>query len=286
MAAEHFADRLMAAITTKNSRVCVGLDPRPDRLPHGTAVYEFCRRIVEAVAPWAACVKPNAAFFEALGPEGLDVLWRVAAHAQELGLPVILDAKRGDIGSTAAAYAHAYLRPDAPFDALTVNPLFGSDGIKPFVERAAEAAKGVFVLVKTSNPSAGELQDQQLAAGRPLYRRVADLVNDWGREHVGSGGYSLVGAVVAATYPEQLGQLRRLMPAIPFLVPGYGAQGAGPQDVAAAFDKHNLGAVVNSSRAIIYAYQQPQYAGLDYAEAAASATRSIKDDINKALGIT
>lgn len=280
----HFADSLMQGIITRGSRLCVGLDPQTGHLPAGVDVETFCRGLLDAVRPYCACVKPNAAFFEALGPRGLASLWRVCEHAQELGLPVILDAKRGDIGSTAAAYAQAYLAPGTPFDALTVNPYLGSDGVAPFIEVAAGAGKGLFVLVKTSNPSSGELQDLALADGSSVYRQVGALVGRWGEPHIGASGYSCVGAVTGATYPAQLAELRAMLPATPFLVPGYGAQGAGAADVAPAFDASGLGAIVNSSRGIIYAYEQPACAGLDFAEAAAAAASRATHEINLALG--
>jgi len=284
LAQQHFADHLMAAIQAKHSRVCVGLDPVEDRLPQGVSIERFCKGIIEAVASNATCVKPNAAFFEVLTQGRLNLAWRLAEHAQAQGLLVILDAKRGDIGSTATAYAKAYLREATPFDALTVNPYLGSDGVKPFIEQATANSKGLFVLVKTSNPSSGELQDLELAAGGRVYVHVASLVSQWGQECIGNSGYASVGAVVGATYPQQLQQLRAAMPATPFLVPGYGAQGSNAHDVAGAFDDAGLGAIVNSSRGIIYAYQQPDYPD-DFAEAAARAAQEMKDALNNTLGL-
>lgn len=289
--AENFADRLAAAIRQKDSRVCVGLDPRLDLLPRLGAeeplarVEEFCCAICEATAPYAACVKPQSAYFEALAPDGLACLWRVIRYARSLGLLVILDAKRNDIGSTAEAYAQASLglhegQAEPLADAVTVNAYLGSDGVQPFVDAAARYGTGLYVLVKTSNPGSGELQDLTLESGLTVYQHMADLVAYWGREVVGESGYSSVGAVVGATYPEQLSELRRRVPTVPFLVPGYGHQGGTAADVARGLDKQGFGAVVNSSRGLIYAYKD---SGLPFAEAAAQATQEMQAALNAAL---
>lgn len=288
---EHFADRLMAAIKEKDSRVCVGIDPVIERLPEALGgiddplarVREFCSRILSAVAEHCVVAKPNSAFFEALGSGGMELLHEVVAQAKRLGLIVIVDAKRNDIGSTAEAYARALFEaPDAGSvpDAVTVNAYLGSDGVMPFIETARAAGGGVFVLVKTSNPSSAEIQDLD-AGGKPIYRHLAELVDRWGADGVGESGWSSVGAVVGATWPEQLRELREVMPRTPFLVPGYGAQGGGAEDVAPAFDEDGMGAVVNSSRGIIYAGGDVE----DFAAAAADAARSAKSDINEALGV-
>ena len=271
----------------------MGLDPRPDLLPSTFAqstaslagVTRFCCGIIDATAQYAVCVKPQAAHFEALAPEGLAAMWQVIAYARKCGLLVILDAKRSDIGSTAEAYAQAcfgrhHQGAVAAVDAVTVNPYLGSDGVEPFIEMADQVGGGVFVLTKTSNPSSGELQDLQTASGT-IYQTVARLVNGWGASRIGETGYSSVGAVVGATYPQQLGELRELMPHSIFLVPGYGAQGGAAADVAGAFDENGRGAVVNSSRGIIYAYRAT---GGDYQQAAADAARTMRDDLNSVLG--
>ena len=292
MKADNFADRLCAAVQEKDSRVCVGLDPDLERLPAhlledrtpGQALGQFCAQIIDAVAEHCVAVKPQAAYFEMLREEASPVLWSVMRYAKQAGLLVILDGKRNDIGSTAQAYSQAYLGADSPVDALTVNPYLGSDGVMPFVEAAAQEGRGLFVLVKTSNPSSGELQDQPLQdAGKLVYQQVADLVADWGRDLIGAHGYSSVGAVVGATYPQQLAELRERMPQTPFLVPGYGAQGATAQDVAAAFDERGLGAIVNSSRGIIFAYQNRDLPPAEFAQAAQVATVAMKKQINSAI---
>jgi orotidine-5'-phosphate decarboxylase len=301
-----YADRLAAAISTKRTRVCVGLDPRLDALPAGlrqgvsdsaaaaAAYREFCCAIVEATANEAACVKPQSAFFEALGRDGCAALWDIIACAHRLGLPVILDAKRGDIGSTAEAYAQACFHPYGQafgVDAVTVNAYLGTDGVRPFVKTARECGGGVYVLVKTSNPSSGELQDLYVdtPTGRcPVYLHMARLVEQWADGVIGECGYASVGAVVGATYPQQLAELRNGFPTVPFLVPGYGAQGGGPADVAPGFDFGGQGAVVNSSRGILFAYQSEPYrqrfTESEFAAAAAAAALDMKLQINAALG--
>ena len=292
MRTSNFADRLAAAVLDKGSRVCVGLDPNVERLPEhllegrtpGEAVERFCCAIIDAVAEHCAAVKPQSAYFEALQQEASPTLWAVMRYAKQAGLLVILDGKRNDIGSTADAYARAYLRDDAPVDAMTVNPYLGSNGVIPFVKTAAAEARGLFVLVKTSNPSSGELQDLRLSdSGKLVYEQMADLVASWGDELIGEYGYSSVGAVVGATYPEQLAELRTRMPQTLLLVPGYGAQGATAQDVAAAFDERGLGAIVNSSRGVIFAYEKKDLPATEFAQAAQAATVDMKTQINSAI---
>jgi orotidine-5'-phosphate decarboxylase len=276
MTAPHFADQLACAVRRCGNPVLVGLDPRLDSLPaplrpwaHAPSLEEiasaygtFCRGVIDVVAPLVAAVKPQAAFFEDAGPAGMQALAEVVRHARERGLLVILDGKRSDIGSTAEAYASAYLGAESPWgaDALTVSPYLGGDSLSPFVQVAAKRGAGVFVLVKTSNPDGGLFQDLQ-APDKPLYERVAAYVEQLAESTRGPGGYGCVGAVVGATYPAQLAALRAAMPHAWFLVPGVGAQGATARDVAAAFDRHGLGAVVNSSRAIIFAHARKDFAG-------------------------
>lgn len=288
----HFADRLLGLSRQKNSRLCVGLDPRQDLLPPGLdglpahQVERFCFELCLAVEPFAVAVKPQSAYFELLGSAGIACLERVCCFAREIGLLVILDAKRNDIGSTAQAYAEAYLtghccRQHPLADAITVNGYLGSDGVKPFIDLNARHGTGVFVLVKTSNQGSGELQDLKLENGLTVYQQMADLVAVWGRDAIGESGYSSVGAVVGATYPQQLTELRERVPTVPFLVPGYGHQGGTAADLAGAFDARGLGAIVNSARAINYAYKDSD---LPYAAAAAEAARAARDDINSAIG--
>jgi len=299
----HFGDSLMAAIRRTATPVCVGIDPRPEDLPPGfldrypgdrpgvaRALEDFGRGVLDVVAPLVPVVKFQAAFYEAYGPEGVAALHATADHARTRGLIVLLDGKRNDIGSTAEAYARAYLGKVAVgnqfesswgVDGMTVNPYLGSDGISPFVKVAAREGKGIFVLVRTSNASAREFQDL-VADGRPLYRHVAEKLATWAAPHRGESGYSLVGAVVGATYPAELAELRAALPGVPFLVPGYGTQGGSASDVAPAFDAEGLGALVNNSRGITFAYQKPAAKarfGDDWQAAVAQAVRDMIDDL-------
>ena len=289
---QHFADRMAAAVKRKKTAVAVGLDPRIEQLPKAllsnvadpmarAAAYRvFCEGVIDAVASLVPVVKPQAAFFEQLGPPGIDALAAVIQHARQAGLIVILDAKRGDIGSTAEAYADAYLAGTSSgmaADALTVNPYLGDDSLTPFVAAAQAHGGGVFVLVKTSNPGGGQFQDL-IADGRPVYRHVAEHVASLAADSAGDCGYGLVGAVVGATYPEQLAELRAVMPRAWLLVPGYGSQGGKAKDVAAAFDASGLGALVNNSRGIIFAHSQPRFERFGPArwqDAVAAATREM-----------
>ncbi|MGH3009261.1 MAG: orotidine-5'-phosphate decarboxylase [Gaiellaceae bacterium] len=243
----HFADRLAAAVQEKGAPLCVGLDPMPDRLPAGVDAVEFCRGIVDAVVDVAVAVKPQAAFFEALGPNGWAGFAEVCAHAREAGLLVIADAKRGDIPSTAEAYAAAF----APLaDAVTVNPYLGRDSLEPFL---AHDGLGIFALVKTSNPGSVDIQDLPLSDGRPLWQHVAGLVDEWGADRVGASGLSSVGAVVGATFPRQVAEARRLLPRAVLLLPGVGAQGGRAEELVAAFEAGPASALVAVSRSVIFA---------------------------------
>ena len=271
-----FTERLSEAVQRKRTPLLVGLDPRWEQIPAAlresagdetplskAAVYmQFCRDVIDVVAPLVPAVKPQAAFFEQLGPAGGAALAEVIAYATSKNLLVILDAKRGDIGSTAVAYAEAYLGRKASAwgaDGLTVNPYLGDDSLEPFVEVAQERDAGIFVLVKTSNLGGATFQDLT-SDGAPVYQHVAALVEEQAAKTSTECGYGCVGAVVGATHPEQLVDLRDLMPHTWLLVPGFGAQGADASDVAGAFDARGLGAVINSSRAIIFAYQREPYA--------------------------
>ena len=267
-----FSDRVADAVERKRTQLVVGLDPRLDLLPvelrgetlggraaAAAAVDRFCRGIVDAVAPYVVAVKPQVAFFEALGADGAAALEAVCAHAREIGLLVIADGKRGDIGSTARAYAAAFLEPRgrlAPLaDALTVSPFLGRDSVDPFLAACRRHGAGVFVLVHTSNAGAGDIQEATLSDGRPLWHHVAELVAEWGGDLVGERGLSSVGAVVGATYPRVVGEARRTMPQAIILLPGVGAQGATPADVARAFTSGPASALVTVSRTVIYAYR-------------------------------
>ncbi len=278
----HFADALAAAVQEK-SPVCVGLDPNVEMLPEGisqdaTGVSKFCRGIIDAVKDTASCVKPQMAYFELLGWEGMKVFWEVCAYAKEQGLIVIADGKRNDIGSTCEAYADAYLNELSPIDALTVSPYLGSDSIHPFIERCEKNAKGIFVLVKTSNESSGDLQD--LPCGdEAVHEHLAQIVEGMAAKHLGTASnLSCIGAVVGATYPEEMTYLRTLMPHVPFLIPGYGAQGGSAADVVRGFIPNGTGAIVNSARGIIFASS-----GKDWREAAGKAAETMKRELAEAL---
>jgi orotidine-5'-phosphate decarboxylase len=275
MTATHFADRLAAAVRRVGNPVLVGLDPRAESLPPGLisgsgpdamarGYFAFCRGVIDAVAPLVAAVKPQAAFFEQLGPAGCVALGDAIRYAASKGLLVILDGKRNDIGSTAQAYAEAYLGPGdaSPWgaDALTVSPYLGDDSLTPFVDVAQARGAGIFVLVKTSNPGGKRFQDI-VAEGRPLYRHVGDYVEMLALQTTGQHGYGSVGAVVGATYPQQLAELRTAMPHTWFLIPGFGTQGGTANDCATAFDGQGLGAIVNNSRGIIFAHSRKEFAG-------------------------
>jgi orotidine-5'-phosphate decarboxylase len=293
----HFADRLAAAVAWCRNPVLVGLDPRYEQLPAGLQTADsptmpekvadcfraFCRGVLDVVAELVPAVKPQAAFFEQLGPPGMAALADVIGYARGKGLLVILDGKRSDIASTATAYAEAYLGAQSAWraDALTVSPYLGEDSLSPFVETARKRSAGIFVLVKTSNPGGGMFQDL-VADGRPVYQHVAEYVERAARETAGNCGYGLVGAVVGATYPKQTVELRAAMPHAWFLVPGFGTQGAKAPDVAGAFDARGLGAIVNSSRAIIFAHARPEFAKFGAArwqDAVGAATRAMIDEL-------
>jgi orotidine-5'-phosphate decarboxylase len=294
---------MITAVRRVRNPVLIGIDPRPEDLPAGlldrfpgdwsgvaAALEAFGRGVVDVVAPRVAAVKFQAAFYEAYGPEGVAALRATVRHARECGLIVVLDGKRNDIGSTAEAYARAYLgkvpvgdRFEAAWsaDALTINPFFGSDGIAPFVKVATREDKGVFVLVRTSNASAGEFQDL-ITEGRPLYRHVAERLAQWAAPQRGASGYSSVGAVVGATYPRQLAELRAELPGVLFLVPGYGSQGGTALDVAGAFDADGLGALINNSRGLTFAYTRPAFRarfGDDWQRAIEQAVQEMVDDL-------
>ena len=293
-AAQTFADRLVEAVERKRSQLVVGLDPRLDLLPlelRGEAQHSpegiadafsrFCRGIIDAVAPYAVCVKPQLAFFELYGSAGMRALEDVCAHARDTGLLVIADAKRGDIGSPARAYAGAYLEPrgvQPPLaDALTVNPYLGRDALEPFLLACQRHGGGVFVLLKTSNPGSADLQDVTLSDGSPLWHQLALLLQEPAETLVGASGLSSLGVVVGATYPRAISEARRLLPRSIILLPGVGAQGATPADVARAFTSGPASALVNASRSVIFAYRAEE--GLDWRDAAGSEAARLRDEI-------
>ncbi len=302
----HYADRLHAAVRAKGTAALVGLDPRYRQLPpdvrqraeqpgrslseiHAAAYEEFCRRIIDVVAPLVPAVKPQVAFFEECGPAGMQALWNIIRHARRQGLIVIADAKRGDIGSTAQGYAQAWLAgadaEAAPWgaDALTINPYLGADTLQPFVELARTRGAGLYVLVRTSNPGARDFQDRT-TDGQTLFAHVAEVVETLSSADRGEGGYGFLGAVAGATYPAELQALRRSMPSVPLLVPGYGSQGGTSADVAGAFDGQGLGGLINSSRGIIFGWEREEFRdeyGPDRWEAAVeAATKAMIVDLS------
>jgi orotidine-5'-phosphate decarboxylase len=270
-----FADRLAEAVTRKKTQLVVGLDPRLDLLPMelrgeavlgraaaASSVARFCKGVVDAVGPYVVAVKPQSAFFEALGSDGFRALEEVCEYSRSAGLLVLLDAKRGDIGSTSRAYAAAFLEPrdGAPplADAMTASPYLGLDSVEPFLAACRRDGAGVFFLVRTSNAGAADVQDLKLSDGRPLWHHVAELVSEWGAAMVGEAGMSSVGAVVGATHPRAVSEARRLLPHSPMLLPGIGAQGATPADVARAFTAGPSSALVTASRSVIFAYRDTE----------------------------
>jgi orotidine-5'-phosphate decarboxylase len=280
VAVRHFSDRLADAVERKSSQLVVGLDPVVEQMPAEVDgdLFAFCAGIVDAVAPYAVGVKPQSAFFEAHGADGVRAFAQVCEYARAAGLIVIADAKRGDIGSTARAYARAFI-PLA--DAVTVNPYLGGDSIEPFLEACRREGAGVFCLVKTSNPGSADVQDVVLADGRKLWQHVAELVCGWGEELVGERGLSAVGAVVGATFPREVAEARELLPRSVLLLPGIGAQGASPADVAAAFAAGPGSALVSASRSIIYAYKE---GGGDWRSAAGAEAERLAREVWSASG--
>lgn len=300
-------DILIKKIKERNNPTVAGLDPKLDYVPEeikkssfneygasfkgaANAIFEFNKILIDSLADVVPAVKPQAAYYEMYGIEGINCLKNTIEYAKNADMYVILDAKRGDIGATSEAYANAYLgetqigdvfKPAFDADCLTINPYLGSDGIKPFVDLCENNKKGVFVLVKTSNKSSGEIQDLK-SGGRYVFEHIAELVKQWGNNSIGTYGYSSVGAVVGATYPQQTEALRQRMPHTYFLVPGYGAQGGKAEDVAKSFNKDGLGAIVNASRSIMCAYMKN---GGSLGDAARAEAIRMRDDILKALNL-
>jgi len=310
----NFSDKLAHQIQLKNNPSVLGLDPKLEYIPASIkekyfvnnvsfqkaaadCIIEFNKRLIDALYEVIPAVKPQLAYYEMYGIEGIRAFYETIRYAKEKGLLVIADGKRNDIGTTAQAYAAAYLGKTRineteqevfGADALTVNAYLGIDGVKPFIEECEKNDRGIFILVKTSNPSSGQLQDLKLQDGRTIYEAMADLVNQWGGTTIGECGYSSVGAVVGATYPIQLSELRKRMPKEWILVPGYGAQGGTAQDVAAAFDKNGLGAIINASRSLMCAYKldawKDEFTHEDFEKAARAEAERMRDEINRAIG--
>lgn len=303
-------ESLIAGIRRTKNPTVVGLDPAYSYVPEfirkkyagqfsdplegaAKAVLEYNTALIDAICDVVPAVKPQAAYYELYGWYGVKTLAETITYAQKKGMYVITDGKRNDIGSTMEAYAAAHLgtvdidgvkAPPFGGDALTVNGYLGTDGIKPLLKICKEEDKGIFVLVKTSNPSSGELQDKKIGR-RTVYEVMGSMCEKWGKEVPGDSGYSAVGAVVGATYPEQLSELREKLPHTFFLVPGYGAQGGGAKDVAGAFDENGLGAIVNSSRGIICAYKKGDWKEDQFAEAARAAAIQMRDDIGSVVTV-
>lgn len=303
-------NKLVKKIQDVNAPIVVGLDPMLNYVPEhikekafaefgetlegaGEAIWQYNKGIIDAVYDLIPAVKPQIAMYEQFGIPGMVAFQKTVDYCKEKDLVVIGDIKRGDIGSTSSAYAVGHVgkvqvgsKRCKVFDEdfVTVNPYLGSDGIKPFIDVCKEEKKGIFVLVKTSNPSSGEFQDQ-LVDGKPLYELVGKKVAEWGESHMGDS-YSYVGCVIGATYPEMGKVLRKLMPKTYILVPGYGAQGGKAEDLVPYFNEDGLGAIINSSRGIIAAYKQEKYAKFGevaYADASRQAVIDMREDINGAL---
>jgi orotidine-5'-phosphate decarboxylase len=288
-----FGDRLADAVDRKHSQLLVGLDPRPDQLPvelrveayrgrdgAADACARFCRGLIDAVAPYVVGVKVQLAFFEALGADGMRAFEEVCEYARSASLLILADGKRGDVGSTARAYAAAYLEgPDGSrprVDALTASPYLGSDSMEPLLAACRRSGTGLFCLVKTSNAGSADIQGLELSDGRPLWQHVAMLVAEWGSDIIGERGLSSIGAVVGATYPRAVAEARKLMPQSILLLPGIGTQGATPADVARAFTSGPASALVPVSRAIIYAFRVD---GADWRKAAAAEAARLRGEV-------
>lgn len=302
-------DRLIDKIKETNNPTVIGLDPRYDMLPKcvtnkysqdlegvAKAITEYNKTIIDETCDIIPAIKPQIAFYEMYGIQGMQAFKETCKYAKEKGMIVIADIKRGDIGSTAQGYSNAYLGttkigekevPIFDIDFVTVNPYMGTDCVKPFIEDCKKYNKGVFILVKTSNPSSGELQDLKLENGEEVYTRIAKLVENWGEDLRGEYNYSSIAAVVGATYPEQLKQIRETAPHTYFLIPGYGAQGGKAEDIALGFDSNGLGGIVNASRSLMCAYKsdlwKKEFEEKDYAKATRAEAIRMRDELQKAI---
>ncbi|MDE6833100.1 MAG: orotidine-5'-phosphate decarboxylase [Ruminococcus sp.] len=304
-------DRLIEKIIDMKNPTVVGLDPKLEYVPEcirnkhiqetgetllsaSKAVLEFNKAIIDEIHDIVPAIKPQAAYYEMYGFYGVQTLAETISYAKSKGMFVITDGKRNDIGATMEAYTNAHLGEVTvgetviePFsaDALTVNGYLGTDGIEPLLKVCCEKDKGIYVLVKTSNKSSGELQDRKLEDGTPIYALMGDMCEKWGSDTVGKYGYSAVGAVVGATYPEMLTELRQRLPHTMFLVPGYGAQGGGAEGLKGGFDENGLGAIVNSSRAVMCAYKKECCDEKDFAKSARREVIRMRDDITQYINL-
>ncbi len=287
----HFADDLTTAIIDKHAPVCVGIDPSYERLPESIkqefgdnqvgALRKFCTEVIQTVAPIVPAIKPQIAYFEVHQAAGVELYFDMVSLARECGLMIIGDIKRSDIGSTAQAYARGHVSGTNCPDAVTVNGYLGSDGLQPFIDEGDAEGRGIFILVRTSNPSGSVIQDFADASGKKFYQHMAEQVAALGQNSVGSSCLSRVGAVVGATYPEEARQLREMMPQQLFLVPGYGAQGATADDCAASFKADGTGAIVNASRSVIYAFDKNP--DIDWRQAIEQASKAFAADLAAAI---
>jgi len=286
-----FQEKLYEKILEYDNPTVMGLDPLIDYVPKSLrekykddnkAILHFNKSLIDNLKDIIPVVKCQSAYYELLGPEGAYVLAKTMEYAKKSNMLVILDCKRNDIGSTASAYANAYLNNGIyNADCITVNGYLGSDGIDPFIEKCERLEKGIYILVKTSNKSSFELQDLKLENGKYVYEQMAELVSKWGQSTIGKYGYSSIGAVIGATYPKQLEQLRKKMKHTIFLVPGYGAQGGDASDVKYAFDENGNGALINSSRGIMLAWKKHGMEHEDYIKAAIAEALKMKKSLNK-----
>lgn len=306
---KNIIDILIEKIKETGNPTVMGLDPRYEMLPKcvtdkyllnlegvAQAIVEYNKALIDATYDIIPAVKPQIAFYEMYGILGMQAFKETCTYAKQKGMVVIADIKRGDIGSTAQGYSNAYLGKTKigdieqsiyDIDFVTVNPYMGTDCVKPFIDDCKKYNKGLFILVKTSNPSSGELQDEKLENGEEVYTRVAKLVEKWGEDLRGEYNYSSISAVVGATYPEQLKQIRQIIPHTYFLIPGYGAQGGTAKDIAYGFDKNGLGGLVNASRSLMCAYKSDKWKDKfeenDYAQATRAEAIRMRNDLNSVL---
>ena len=304
---KNIIDRLIEKIKENNNPTVIGLDPRYELLPKcvlekypntlegvSNAILEYNKSLIDATYDIIPAVKPQIAFYEMFGISGMKAFEETCRYAKQKGMIVIADIKRGDIGSTAQGYSNAFLgktkigdKEESIFDVdfVTVNPYMGTDCIKPFIDDCKKYNKGIFILVKTSNPSSGELQDKKIENAEEVYIEIAKLVEKWGEELRGENGYSNVAAVVGATYPKQLEEIRKIAPHTFFLIPGYGAQGGKAEDIAMGFDTKGLGGIVNASRSLMCAYKldkwKDKFEEKDYAKATRAEAIEMRNELAK-----